>query len=177
MRRHCLSPCAGRSIILFFKKQKTGYGTEFYIFFDVDGVLNCKADWIARFSLNRNCLDAFGELHRALSEKYLPVYIISSTWRAGKGDMKSNDAAQYEMLTDRLLAYGIKVSGSTPISSKGRQREIEYYLRRNCGDTDNYLVLDDDVSLFERPEEIHLFCTDHNTGLTRENVKQIKKKI
>lgn len=162
---------------MFFQKQKTGCKTEFYVFFDVDGVLNCKADWTARFSLNKSCLDAFGELHKVLSEKYLPVYVISSTWRAGKGDMRSNDAAQYEMLTDRLLAYGIKISGATPVSDKGRQREIEYYLRRNCCDTEKYLVLDDDRSLFERPEEIRLFCTDYHTGLTRENVKQIKRKI
>lgn len=162
---------------MLFKKQKPESKSEFYVFFDVDGVLNCKADWTTWFSLNKNCLDAFGELHKVLSEKYLPVYIISSTWRAGKGDKGFEDAKQYKMLTDKLLTYGIQVFGTTPISDKGRQREIEYYLHRNYGDTDKYLILDDDVSLFERPKEINLFCTDHHTGLTKENVKQIKKKL
>lgn len=66
------------------------------------------------------------------------------------------------------------IDDSTPVSSKTRQEEIEYYIRRH--NIMDYIVLDDDESLFPWPERINLYITDYNTGLTDKDVKILLKK-
>lgn len=141
-----------------------------YYFLDIDGVLNKKSDWRNPFSINSLCLKNFSEL---IENDDDPHIILSSTWRAGytnKGIMSS----QGNNLGVKLEEYGLHIDDSTPISSKTRQEEIEYYIRRH--NIVDYIVLDDDESLFPWPERINLFLTDHNTGLTDEDVKKLKKK-
>ena len=155
-------------------KQKTT--EKFYVFFDVDGVLNCKTDWISKFTINSTCIRNFAVLKQELQKMYIPVFIITSTWRAGKGQSGENNAMQYDMLQKKLSEYGIEIFGSTPVSDKGRQREIEYYRKRFCDNSEHYLVLDDDESLFEHPESIRLYITDYKVGLTMQDVKKIQRK-
>ena len=143
----------------------------FYIFFDVDGVLNCKTDWVRRFTLNPVCVSA----KDLISKKYAPAFILTSTWRAGKG--MSDNTTQYNMLKNTLFGHGISISGTTPVSDKGRQREIEYYRKRFCDNSEHYLVLDDDESLFEHPKSIRLYITDYKVGLTMQDLKRIQGKI
>ena len=50
-----------------FKKEKSG-STPYYIFFDVDGVLNRKSDWKQSFTLNPECIEVFGVLHKRLQK-------------------------------------------------------------------------------------------------------------
>lgn len=145
----------------------------FYIFFDVDGVLNCKSDWNRRFTLNKSCLNAFGALDKHFSH---PIYIISSTWRVGKSE-NNIQGNPYDDLQRSLASYGIKILGSTPQSNKTRQEEISYYLRRNCNNTQDYIILDDDPSLFSRPDDINLYCTNYNTGLTEKDTSLIIRSI
>ncbi len=147
--------------------------SPFYIFFDVDGVLNCKTDWVRRFTLNPVCISAFENLKDLIGKKYTPIFILTSTWRAGKGI--SDNTTQYNMLKNTLLGHGISISGTTPVSDKGRQREIEYYRKRFCDNSEHYLVLDDDESLFEHPESIRLYITDYKVGLTIQDIKKIQR--
>ena len=163
---------------MFFMKKETGQGT-FTIFFDVDGVLNKESEWSHRTALNKDCLDAFQELFTLLRKKgYQKVEaVIISTWRggrSGKGESGS-DAPQYQALERELSKRGIEIAGATPITEKGRQAEVEYYIRRN--EVEDYVILDDDRSLFEAPERLELYSPDYRTGLTRQDAKAIVKKI
>lgn len=75
-----------------------------------------------------------------------------------------------------IISSYITVEDVTPNTGgrKTRQEEIEYYIRRN--NIQNYLILDDDESLFPEKEKIDIFFTDYKKGLTDSDVKQIVKK-
>lgn len=128
-----------------------------YYFLDIDGVLNRKSDWKRPFTLNPDCVKNFMSLIECDSE---PHVILSSTWRQG-GD-NAHDA---------FMEYGIPIDGTTPVSNKSRQEEIEYYIRRNG--IQKYIVIDDDAGLFPRAAEINLFLTNYKTGLSESDVKKL----
>lgn len=139
-----------------------------YYFLDIDGVLNKESDWRKPFTLNDSCVSCFAEIIKKDSS---PHIILSSTWRAGytnKGEKTSDD--QFSKLSE----YGITIEGTTPISSKTRQEEIEYYIRKNS--VKDYVILDDDESLFPWPERINLYLTDYKTGLTGKDARTIIRK-
>ncbi len=147
---------------------------KIYIFLDIDGVLNCKSDWANKFTLNPKCVHSFALLVNKLKKRYKDVLIvISSTWRAGKASEEDGNAKQYQLLLDELNKYNITVCGTTPLSNKGRQKEIEYYIKRN--NIKRYIVLDDDDSLFENINEINLYKTNYITGLTDGDIPSILK--
>ena len=77
-------------------------------------------------------------------------------------------------MTKALGEYGLCIDGCTPVSNKTRQKEIEFYIRRNG--IVKYLVLDDDVSLFPEAERLCVYFTNYKTGITEQDVKQIAKK-
>ena len=141
-----------------------------YYFLDVDGVLNKESDWRIPFSINAGCLKCFANL---LSFDKDPHIILSSTWRAGYTNTGVM-SARGNSLADKLAEYGLMVEDSTPITDKTRQEEIEYYIRRH--EIGNYIVLDDDESLFPFGDRINLYLTDYKTGLTEKDVKIIRKK-
>lgn len=141
-----------------------------YYFLDVDGVLNKESDWRKPFTLNPICVNNFKKLLSCDKDSHV---ILSSTWRQGftntgiKSSEKDNSA-------DVFGKYGIYIEGTTPISNKSRQEEIEYYIRRNG--IKEYLILDDDESLFPRTEDINLYITNYKEGLTEADVKRIAKR-
>ena len=132
-----------------------------YYFLDIDGVLNRESDWRRPFILNPECVKNFMNLIECDSEPYV---IISSTWRQG-GDT----------IRDAFMEHGIHIDGTTPISNKSRQEEIEYYIRRNG--IRKYIVIDDDASLFPRATEINFYLTDYKMGLSESDVKKLVKMI
>ena len=141
-----------------------------YYFLDVDGVLNKKSDWKRPFTVNSECVRNFKRLMEQDKESHV---ILSSTWRQGvtnTGVTSERDDSLIKMFDN----FGIKIEGTTPVSNKSRQEEIEYYIRRNG--VRDYLVLDDDESLFPRPKEINLFLTNYRYGLTQKDVKKILRK-
>lgn len=138
-----------------------------FYFLDVDGVLNRESDWRIPFTVNEECLKNFVMLIKKDSD---PHIVLSSTWRVGftnTGVMSSGGNS----LADKLAAYGIRIEAFTPVSNKTRQEEIEFYIRRN--NVTEYLVLDDDASLFPWPERLHLYLTDYKTGLTDKDIRKI----
>ena len=70
---------------------------------------------------------------------------------------------------------GAVVHGATPISKKGRQAEIEYYIKRNG--IKQYIVLDDDPSLFDDLSRITFYKPDYRNGLTKQDVKRICREL
>lgn len=136
-----------------------------YYFLDIDGVLNKESDWKRPFILNDSCVQCFSKI---IKKDKSPHIILSSTWRAGysnKGEKSSGNQLS------KLEEYGITIEDITPISNKTRQEEIEYYIRKNA--VKNYIILDDDESLFPWPDRINLYLTDYKTGLTEMDVKKI----
>ncbi|MBQ9302338.1 HAD domain-containing protein [Butyrivibrio sp.] len=142
------------------------------IFFDVDGVLNTQSDWQYKYVVNPVCAGAFAELIQTLSKRVPVQLVICSTWRAGIGKCDA-DSKQMQNLRAALQRYGLHIADSTPISNKGRQAEIEYYIRRH--EIQDYLVIDDDPSLFERPDDLILYTPNYRTGFTTQDVKTVLK--
>jgi len=141
-----------------------------YYFLDVDGVLNRESDWRKPFTVNPICVSNFKKLLSVDKDSHI---ILSSTWRQGftNTGIKSASAGSLMNVFDEM---GIQIEGTTPISNKSRQEEIEYYIKRHG--VKDYLVLDDDESLFPRPEDINLYITNYKEGLTESDVKQIARR-
>jgi len=141
-----------------------------YIFLDVDGVLNTKADWARKlYSLNSRCVGSFCTLLSSLND---PKVVLSSTWRNGIA-MDGTTAVHIDDLLKALEPAGIKTLDKTGIAPDGsRTKEIEHYLRRHP--VDNYIILDDDPELFDRKKRTpHLYLTSAKTGLTDADVTKI----
>ncbi|MCR4798117.1 MAG: hypothetical protein K5853_06665 [Lachnospiraceae bacterium] len=145
----------------------------FYVFLDVDGVLNKESDWKIKYSVDEDCVRILGEIRRYALKSYKEVRVVlTSTWRAGLArDGSSLDTRQLQSLERCLDKEDIKIYGSTPVSGKPRQEEIEYYIKRNR--VEHYLVLDDDPHLFPDPKSINLYIPDYRLGLTRIDGKKI----
>lgn len=142
-----------------------------YVFFDVDGVLNKESDWKNKFYLDTSCVKVFGELCRKLEKTYGEVRnVLISTWRAGISK-SGTDAEQISGLETSLAQVGIKIYAATPITDKGRQAEVEYYIRRN--QVSKYIIIDDDLSLFDDPKKLKLFVPDYRIGLVQGDIKKI----
>ncbi|MBR1851734.1 MAG: hypothetical protein IJ794_00960 [Lachnospiraceae bacterium] len=149
-----------------------------YVFFDVDGVLNHESDWRGqRFFINSRCLSVFKDFVAFLEAKYHtdPILITCSTWRAGFDHKNNQNADAVSILEQKFRAVNLSIRGATPVSKKTRQEEIEYFIRRN--DVRAYIVIDDDESLYNRPDEINLYVPDYRKGLTDKDLKQLKKQF
>ena len=144
-----------------------------YIFLDVDGVLNTETDWARKvYSLNPKCVSAFIKLLNALPG---PEVVLSSTWRNGIA-RDGATAVHIDDLIRALSPAGITRLDRTAVAPDGsRSKEIDHYLRRHPAG--EYIILDDDPSLFELGLKTpHLFLTSAKTGLTEADVVQILKR-
>ena len=141
-----------------------------HIFLDIDGVLNTKSDWTRPYSLNKKCVQEFADFTNSLKDVKI---VLTSSWRAGFSK-DGNHLAQISMLVDALEEYGITIYDKTPVTNKGRQAEIEYYMSRN--DVTNYLVIDDDVTLFDNPNRLKIYLTDSAVGFRRKDAEKILNK-
>lgn len=149
---------------------------QVYIFLDIDGVLNCKADWNKPYTINNKCLDNFVKLCKDLSKKYGVVKIVlTSSWKEGF-DIKGNNSPQITGLLHKLNIYGLVILDKTmSVSGKSRQDEIEYYIRRNG--INDYIILDDDKSLYTDISKVNIYITDYLTGLTDKDTKKVLKQV
>ena len=131
------------------------------IFLDIDGVLNRKSDWTRHGAIREECVRALSLLCCKLSCHQI---VLSSSWRAG-------DTSE---LQTALQEHELCIIGATPVSNKTRAEEIAFYARREG--IANYLILDDDESLFGENPPKELYLTNHLTGLTEKDVAAICKR-
>ena len=115
----------------------------------------------------------FAQLVRRLEKREPVEIVLSSTWRAGlakdsDGTLRTGTG---DILVKALQDHGLKISDVTPFSDRTRQEEILYYVRRH-GITE-FLTLDDDDSLFQDPQAVHLHLVDYRLGLTKKDVRRI----
>ena len=136
------------------------------IFLDLDGVVNCKIDWIHPYTIRPECVKYLAVLVKALNADI----VLTSSWRAG-WVREGKCTPQIENLKHLFNQQGIKISGRTA-SLGDRSREVsDYCCRHNVTD---YLILDDDLNLFTTQKNI--YEVNEKNGLTYRDVKIILRK-
>lgn len=133
--------------------------SPYTLFLDIDGVLNKESDWNkGLYTLNNECIKNFIEYLGKLQNYQI---VLISTWRNGDG-------------INKLKSY-FSIYDSTPNGgNKGRQREIEYYIKRH--NIKDYIIIDDDISLYYAPEKINIYIPNYKTGLQKQDVKLLLKR-
>ena len=163
----------------------------FYIFLDIDGVMNdyeywnkCKARHgngsvmsYQNYPFNPNSLNNLMLLNKELLHKQFAMRIVlSSTWRVGIQDTA--------IVTSRLAEYGMTIFDKTPqLDSVGfnrimdyRSLEIKKWLENNNNPI-NYLILDDDERVENNFEKKHYVITDAHYGFNDEMLQEAIEKI
>ena len=155
----------------------------FYIFLDVDGVLNNDKtqDRVANdyFGISPELVDNLKELYDILVERYGEVEIIlSSTWKHRW--YKTQKWRQDEFanrLDEALAAVGLKASskiGESFFVERGALIK-EYIEECPC---DDFVILDDCVFDFMEEELMdHLILTDEAYGLCQSDIDSYFEKI
>jgi len=159
----------------------------FYIFLDIDGVLNNMEYWnecFARhqvkgimsmncFPFDPKCLNNLMKLNQELQRRNYSVKIIlSSTWRLNDYDVA--------IVNSRLAEYGMRISERTlSLSSGNRGLEIKHFLNEEgMPKADNYFILDDEVKdIVEQFEEKHIIHTNFDTGFDNEKLEEAMRKL
>lgn len=136
------------------------------IFLDLDGVINCEADWAHPYTVRQKCVKSLAYLVKALNADV----VLTSSWRTG-WIRTGKCTPQIENLKCAFDLYGIEISGRTP-NLGDRRSEINDYCYRH--DITDYLILDDDLSLFTIQKNI--YKVNAKNGLTNHDVKIILKK-
>ncbi|MCI9128492.1 MAG: hypothetical protein HFG28_15275 [Eubacterium sp.] len=136
------------------------------IFLDLDGVVNCEADWAHPYTVRMECVKSLSVLVKALKADV----VLASSWRTGwvRG---GKCTPQIENLKYTFSLHGIEISGRTA-NLGNRSYEIADYCHRH--DVASYLILDDDLSLFTSTERV--YNVNAKTGLTNHDVRVIIKK-
>ena len=158
----------------------------FYIFLDIDGILNNMNYWdecferhhvkgimsMHYFPFDPKCLNNLMKLNQELQKQNYNVKIVlSSTWRLNRIDI--------EIVNSRLAEYGMRIFANTiSLNSGNRGLEIKNFLENEkYGKADNFLILDDEVRDIEKEfEEIHIIHTDFNIGFDNEKLQEAIKK-
>lgn len=154
----------------------------FYIFLDIDGVLNNMDYWnecferhhvkgimsMNCFPFDPKCLNNLMKLNQELREKNFNVKIVlSSTWRLNQTDV--------EIVNTRLAEYGMRIFAKTiSLNNGNRGLEIKNFLKNEkYGKADNFLILDDEIrDIAEQFEERHIINTNFNTGFDDEKLEE-----
>lgn len=153
----------------------------FFIFLDVDGVLN-NEDYIeecyeknGHHAMHMNhvpfdpkCLENLMILVNKLREKYSVEIILSSTWRLHEID--------YEIVNARIAEYGLSLFDRTKYMGNIRGLEIKDYLDNNkkCK---NFLIIDDDPFDIVTYFKDNLVLTNFKTGFNKEALDLALSKI
>ena len=152
---------------------------HFYIFLDVDGVLNNATYFYKCFNKHKNkgimscenfpfdpkCLNNLMILKQKLNNNGYKVHIIlSSTWRM--------DKISIAIVNSRLAEYGMKVEDKTKIFTGDRTEEIKDYINKHfCV---NYLVLDDaNCNILSN----HFIHTNFKTGFDDKKLEEALNKV
>lgn len=159
----------------------------FYIFLDVDGVLNNEEYFMECFNRHKvkgimsmncfpfdpKCLNNLMKLNQELQKKNYNVKIVlSSTWRLNQIDM--------EIVNARLAEYGMTIFAKTiSLNSGDRGLEIKNFIESERYEkADDFLILDDEIGDIKKQfEDIHIIHTNFSTGFDNEKLEESMKKI
>jgi len=159
----------------------------FYIFLDVDGVLNNEEYFMKCFNRHKvkgimsmncfpfdpKCLNNLMKLNQELKKQNYNVKIVlSSTWRLNQIDT--------EIVNSRLAEYGMRIFAKTiSLSSGNRGLEIKNFLdNEKYEKAENFLIIDDEIKdIQEQFEEKYIIHTDFNTGFDSKKLQQAINKL
>lgn len=143
-------------------------------FFDIDGVLNKKENWNVLYSLNGKSIEIFCNMLKDC--KLIPV--LTSSWRAGFiSPLSKENTPNIQKLEKDFQKYGITIYGKTPnLKGQSRDKEIERFLYYHEKEVENYIIIDDDKTEFNKISE-HNYFTDYKTGMTKKDYDKIIKII
>lgn len=145
----------------------------YYIFLDVDGVLNTENDWKRPFSLNKKCVDNFllyiGKL-RAKNKEELRV-ILTSSWKTGFNKNGSH-APHIEELMKYFLKEQLFITDKTTDFGDDRGKSVEAYIKQYGISANKYIVFDDDKALFPSSPNLNVYYTNSKTGFTEKDIKK-----
>lgn len=163
----------------------------FYIFLDIDGVMNDFTYWnkckerngnpkymsMQNYPFNPDSLNNLMLLSKALL-KYRAItrIVLSSTWR--------QDDESTAIVKSRLAEYGMTIYDKTPNINRlpldklnsHRSFEIKEWLQSNKNPT-KYLVLDDDADIVNNFNEENYVNTDGTYGFNNEKLQEALKKV
>lgn len=134
------------------------------VFLDIDGVLNqLQKDYI-----DENCVANLAVLVHRLDAKI----VLSSTWRFGYTHNFDYCTPQIQHLIRVLRNFDLQIWSRTSESAKTRTEEIQSYLYMY---PDDYIILDDDMSLFTSTNNLYL--VNCKTDLTSKDVRKLLRKV
>jgi hypothetical protein len=123
------------------------------------------------YSLNQNCIREFANAVSKFGEVRI---VLSSTWRTGFAYNRES-LPHIKNLQQQLQKYELSIYGKTPVLVTGnREDEIREYIE--LYDVKQYVIIDDDLSLFSH-ECNRLLQTDARKGFTAKNGKQMVKML
>lgn len=163
----------------------------FYIFLDIDGVMNDFEYWtkckkkhgngrvmsLQNYPFNPNSLNNLMLLKKQLTNKgYVMRIVLSSTWRL--------DDISTAIVKSRLAEYGMTIYSKTmrlnslPLNKLNdcRSMEIKHWLENNKNPT-NYLILDDASDIINNFEEKHCILTDAIYGFNKDKLQEAIEKV
>lgn len=163
----------------------------FYIFLDIDGVMNDFTYWnkckerngnpkymsMQNYPFNPDSLNNLMLLTKALlKHRAVTRIVLSSTWR--------QDNESIAIVKSRLAEYGMTIFDKTPTKIdlplnkifSHRSIEIKTWLDNNENPT-KYLVLDDDSDILNNFENNHCINTNGNFGFNEEKLQEAIKKV
>ena len=148
---------------------------KFYIFFDIDGVLNSMNSWSEEnFPIDLNCLKNFADAVNFFQKKYEVHLIMSSSWRNGFKMEDGTNSPDVQNILDKMKNFNLKVEDKTPfIMQKNRADEINFYIKENNLQNFKCLAIDDTKHLFasKLAKNLKLYITDANFGFSEKDCK------
>ena len=146
---------------------------KFYIFFDIDGVLNCMNGWDEKnFPLNLDCVKNFADTVNFFKTKYEVHLIMSSSWRSGFDNETGDHAPEMLDILEKLKKFSLTVEDKTPFfMQKNRADEINFYIVEHDLKSFKCLAIDDTKHLFASPlkKNLRLYITDANFGFSKKD--------
>ena len=148
---------------------------KFYIFFDIDGVLNSMDGWNEEnFPIEMKCLKNFADTINFFKSKYEVHLIMSSSWRDGFNYEVGQHTPEVQDILNKLKKFDIEVEDKTPfLMQKNRADEINSYITEHNLQKYKLLAIDDTKHLFGSPLEknLRLYITDAKVGFSRKDYK------
>jgi len=161
------------------RKRKSDNNKDILVFLDIDGVLNTTHSLNTRYEIRSENVKALKLLKDKLVKSGFNVKIVlTSTWRLGYDADVEKCSPQIRGLISKLAQFDITIEDKTPFyKEKSRDVEIHRYLREYELNNTNftYIILDDDVSVFDKKELTNMFFyqVNHKTGLTKNDIGKI----
>lgn len=139
----------------------------FYIFLDVDGVLNAGSTEERTPEGYVGVEDRLILLLKKLVDKYNAKIVLSSTWKEEWEKDYESCKVDAKYLVDKLKNFGLSIEDKTldPFGSFRRGLGIRTWLKENAKESYEFLILDDEYFDYEALDGIREYVIETIDGL------------